>query len=68
MRLPAICTTTKSAALAELPLKSGRENIADNLRSCYKKLIDMSLIGAEELTLLDAWLADVRQLRRHQPQ
>ena len=49
-------------ALAVLPLKPGLDKIADNLRLCYEKLIGMSLIGAEELPLLDAWLEDIKQL------
>lgn len=50
-------------ALEDLPLKSGLENIADNMRICYDKLVSMSLIKKEELQLLDAWLKDIRSLR-----
>ncbi len=50
-------------ALEVLPLKSGVEEIGDNLKICYEKLISMFLIGAEELQLLDAWLEDIKQLR-----
>ena len=50
-------------ALAALPLKPGLENIGDNLRACHGKLVDMSLIGPEELKLLDAWLEDIKRLR-----
>ena len=49
--------------LETLPLKSGVEKIGGNLRVCYEKLVSMSLIGREELQLLDAWLEDIEQLR-----
>jgi len=52
-----ICET-----LQALPLESSQAKIADNLRICYEKLVAMSLIGKEELPLLDAWLADFKQL------
>jgi len=42
----------------ELKLEAGVEKIGDNLRLCYEKLVDMALIQAEELNLLDAWLKD----------
>ena len=28
--------------------------------SCYKKLIEMEVVGADEITLLNAWLADLQ--------
>lgn len=46
-------------ALETLPLEAGVDRIADNLKVCYEKLISMSLIGAEELQLLDVWLEDI---------
>jgi hypothetical protein len=49
-------------ALESLPLESGVEKIGDNLKVCYEKLVSMSLIGREELRLVDAWLEDVEQL------
>lgn len=49
-------------ALEPLPLESGVEKIGDNLKVCYEKLVSMSLIGREELQLLDAWLEDIKQL------
>jgi hypothetical protein len=54
----AICET-----LEQLPLQSGTERIGDNLRICYEKLIEMSLVKSEELKLLDAWLRDIEQLK-----
>ncbi len=50
-------------ALEALPLEPGVEKISDNLRICYQKLVDMSLIGAEEMKLLDAWLDNISQIR-----
>ncbi|MFC1737434.1 STELLO glycosyltransferase family protein [Planctomycetota bacterium] len=51
-------------ALDDLQLEAGKDKIPDNLRTCYKKLVSMSLIGEEELRLLNAWLEDIRQFRR----
>lgn len=51
-------------ALEKLSLKAGPEKIPDNLRLCYEKLVDMSLVGPEELKLLNDWLTDIRQLRQ----
>jgi hypothetical protein len=50
-------------ALESLSLESGVEKIGDSLKVCYEKLVSMSLIGREELQLLDAWLEDIKQLR-----
>ena len=50
-------------ALETLQLKAGVEKIGDNLKVCYEKLVGMSLIGREELELLDAWLEDIGQFR-----
>jgi hypothetical protein len=46
--------------ISALNLKAGTANIADNLRICYEKLVGISVVGPEELPLLDAWLADVQ--------
>src|ERR1043165_7469319 len=50
----AICKT-----LEELPLASGEAAIYDNLRSGYEALVEMKVIDARELDLLEAWIADV---------
>ncbi len=50
------------AALKDLRLKGGRKNIPSNLRLCYRTLIDMGLIGPEEMPLLEAWLMDLRTI------
>jgi len=49
-------------SLAALPLRSGVSAIPDNLRACYETLTALGFIGQEELSLIDAWLTDLRQL------
>jgi hypothetical protein len=49
-------------ALEALPLKPGKAAIADNLRLCYRKLAEDGHVGAQELPLLECWLADLKQL------
>lgn len=48
--------------LEELSLKPGQENIFGNLTACYQKLIDISVIGKEEMTLLKAWIRDIKKI------
>lgn len=50
------------AELQKLELKSGKENIYDNLISCYQKLIELQVIGKEEMPLLKAWIKDISNL------
>lgn len=45
--------------LAVLPLVGGQDAMADDLRACYRALVEMDLLASEELTLLDAWLRDL---------
>ena len=47
------------AALARLPLKAGVAHLANNLRACYSKMVEMDIVGRDELPLLEAWLADL---------
>ena len=46
-------------SLKRLELKKGIENIPENMKICYQKLIDMELIGKEEMGLLENWLEDL---------
>jgi len=46
-------------ALSKLDLASGQGAIRDNLRRCYARVIEMGLIGTEELYLLDLWFNDL---------
>jgi STELLO glycosyltransferases len=48
--------------LQSLTLKAGKENICDNLITCYQKLIDINVIGKDEITLLKAWIKDISAL------
>lgn len=48
--------------LQSLTLKSGKENICENLITCYQKLIDINVIGKEEMGLLKAWVSDISKL------
>lgn len=48
--------------LQSLELKKGKEYIFDNLITCYQKLIDINVIGKEEMGLLKAWVGDLKKL------
>jgi hypothetical protein len=48
--------------LQGLVLKAGQGNIYDNLITCYQKLIDIQVIGKEEMPLLKAWISDISRL------
>jgi hypothetical protein len=50
--------------LEKLPLKPGIKNIPENLTKCYTALIDLSVVGTEEMILLEAWLDDFSMLTR----
>lgn len=51
-------------ALDKLELRSGIENIGENLRVCYEQLVSMELIDRKELDLVAAWLSDLETTRR----
>ena len=48
--------------LEALTLKAGVSELPENLRLCYRALIDLGVVGAAEMPLLDAWLADLAAL------
>ena len=48
--------------LEKLDLVPGVDKIGDNLRLCYKKLIEMNLVQPNELGLLDIWLESVYEM------
>ena len=50
-------------ALAGLKLSPGVERLGENLMACYERLVEMSLVGREELPLLAAWLEDLAAAR-----
>jgi hypothetical protein len=49
-------------ALGKLSLQPGLDKLNDNLRLCYEELVRMGLVGAQELTLLEAWITDLEEL------
>ena len=51
------------AALDALALPAGTDKIPDAMRLCYRKLVDLGLVGDGELALLDAFLADLGGLK-----
>jgi hypothetical protein len=48
------------AALGELDLRPGIEGLAENLERCYRCLVSHGWLAEQELTLLEAWLEDLR--------
>jgi len=49
--------------LSRLDIIPGIENLSVNLLNCYKALINMELIGSDELNYLTAWLEDIESIR-----
>jgi hypothetical protein len=47
-------------SLNELNLKPGVDYIANNMLLCYQKLIDLDLVGKEEMGLLKSWLKGIK--------
>lgn len=45
-----------------LELKKGKENINDNLITCYAKLISIGVVCKDEMILLNAWIGDLKKL------
>ena len=48
-------------ALDKLPLRAGADRLTENLRVCYEQLVRMELVGREELDLIEAWEADLKE-------
>lgn len=46
-------------ALEATTVARGVDAIPENLRRCYRVLVDLGVIAAAELSLLEAWLADL---------
>ena len=44
--------------LDALDLKSGRDNICENLIRCYRLLVENSWVGKEEMKLVEAWCGE----------
>jgi len=49
-------------SLEDLSLKPGTENIIENLRVCYEKLVSLSILPETELELLNDWIEDINNL------
>jgi hypothetical protein len=48
--------------LQALQLNPGPQAVGENLRRCYQRLIELGVIGVDELNLIDAWLQDLADL------
>jgi len=48
--------------LMALDLTNGVENIPANIIKCYQSLVDMGIIGNEEMGLLKSWLKDIKSI------
>lgn len=65
--IPGYLNNTKIIeSLNALDLKSGVENIPENMQKCYQKMIDLQLVGSEEMDLLNAWLKDLNQFKNRE--
>ena len=49
--------------LKSLDIKSGIEAFPENLITCYSSIIEMGLIGKDEIQLLELWIKDVQELK-----
>ncbi|MCO5248111.1 MAG: STELLO glycosyltransferase family protein [Chitinophagales bacterium] len=58
--IPGYLNNTKICqGLAKLDLKGGRENILDDLVTCYEFLTESGFVGKEEMPLVKAWVNDL---------
>ncbi|MDF2571508.1 MAG: hypothetical protein K0R55_3112 [Sporomusa sp.] len=48
--------------LGALSLQAGQQHIMNNMKKCYKALVDIGVVGHDELRLLNAWLSDLVQI------
>jgi hypothetical protein len=59
--IPGYLNNSKICSLLEsLNLKSGVDNIYDNLLKCYEALTEKEFIGKEEIPLVRAWINDMQ--------
>jgi hypothetical protein len=52
--------------LTSLPLSDAPDDIGNNLRLCYEKLVEAEIVPPEELHLVDLWLKDLASLQMRQ--
>ncbi len=58
--IPGYLNNSKIRILLEnLDLKSGTDNISENLARCYDALAENNFIGKEEMILLEKWILDI---------
>lgn len=50
--------------LENVDLKSGLEEVSENLKRCYESLVESDVFPEAELKLVDAWLADLHNTNR----
>lgn len=48
--------------LTALELKQGVENICDNMRTCYRALVDEGIMVMHELRSLRCWINDIKEI------
>ncbi len=48
--------------LEAVDVAPGVQHIPENLRRCYRALVELGVVGAEELPLLEAWLHDLTHI------
>ena len=54
-----------AAMLESLPLRTGEEHVAANLRVCYEALAGHGFVPSDELALVDSWLSDIQTILHH---
>jgi hypothetical protein len=52
--------------LTSLPLSDTPDDMGNNLRLCYEKLVEEKIVPPEELHLVDLWLQDLASLQMRQ--
>lgn len=52
------------SVLQSTKLQPGSQEVSANLRRCYERLVETGFFPAEELSLVNAWLADIEAIRR----
>ncbi|WP_205512058.1 STELLO glycosyltransferase family protein [Rhodopseudomonas sp. BR0M22] len=50
--------------LENLPISGGLDNLVHDLHRCYEALVTAGLVGAQEIPLLEAWIADIDRVRK----
>jgi hypothetical protein len=49
--------------LAGLKLEAGQEKIGENLIRCYEELVRLTVIDAQEMPLVQAWVEDLAGIK-----